>query len=245
MTGSATQHTGKQKLLIHADPGARSGFVAAWLTNCLTRLAFDSGYNLNPPYLKIHKVNNATDFKNFVGTINNIKNFIGTKIRIRPGLETIDLHSLLFLQKNVYQQMPDFTRDEYSLETFTKLTRFSQEIFEWDHQLDYSLYDTVINFADTFDNDFMIALYKNIIGTDPTSGMIDMLIKTNELNRIPIDKNHACSILKLCFTQEQKLGLKEEHRFWSIVDVYKTTPIDQLYDTVLKSIVPTNYGILL
>jgi len=235
MTGSATQHTGKQKLLIHADPGARSGFVAAWLTNCLTRLAFDSGYNLRPPYLKIHKLNN----------VNDIKNFVGTKIRVRPSVETIDLHSLLFLQKNVYLQIPDFTRDEYSLETFTKLTHFSQEIFEWDHELDYSLYDNVINFADTFDGDFMITLYKNITGTDPTSAMIDMLIKTNELNRIPIDKNHACSILKLCFTQEQKLGLKEEHRFWSIVDTYNSTPVDQLYDTVSQLIVPENYGILL
>jgi len=201
----------------------------------LTRLAFDSGYNLRPPYLKIHKLNN----------VNDIKNFVGTKIRVRPSVETIDLHSLLFLQKNVYLQIPDFTRDEYSLETFTKLTHFSQEIFEWDHELDYSLYDNVINFADTFDGDFMITLYKNITGTDPTSAMIDMLIKTNELNRIPIDKNHACSILKLCFTQEQKLGLKEEHRFWSIVDTYNSTPVDQLYDTVSQLIVPENYGILL
>jgi len=91
----------------------------------------------------------------------------------------------------------------------------------------------------------MVALYKKVVGTDPTSSMIDMLIKTNELNYISIDQNHACSILKLCLTQEQKLGLKEEHRFWSIVDVYNTTAIDQLYNTVLKSIVPSNYGVLL
>lgn len=235
MNGSATQHIGKQKLLIHADPGARSGFVAAWLTNCLTRLEFDSGASLRPSFCKIHKLDNAND----------IKNFTGTKIRVRPGVETIDLHSLLFLRKNIYEQIPEFTRDEYSLETFTKLTHFSQEIFEWDQELDYNLYDIVMDFADTFNNDFMIALYKNLTGTDPTSIMINMLIKTNELNRIPIDKNHVCSILKLCLAQEQKLGLNEEHRFWSIVDVYNTTQIDQMYDTVLKLIVPTNYGILL
>ena len=222
-------------LLVHADPGARSGFVAAWLTSSLTKLAFDSGRSLRPSYRKIHKLDNTDD----------IKNFTGTKIRVRPSIVTIDLHSLLFLQKNVYQQIPDFTRDEYSLETFTKLAHFSKEIFEWDNELDYSLYDAVINFADTFDNDFMIALYKNLTGTDPTSTMINMLVKTNELNRIPIDKNHACSILKLCLTREQNLGLKEEHRFWSIVDVYNTTQIDQMYDTVSKLIVPANYGILL
>jgi hypothetical protein len=222
-------------LLIHADPGARSGFVAAWLTNRLSKLAFDSGASLRPPYIKIHKLEN----------VNDIKNFAGTKIRVRPKIDSIDLHSLLFLRKNVYLQIPGFTRDEFSLETFTKLTHFSQEIFAWDQELDYSLYDIVMDFADTFDNNFMIALYKKVVGIDPTSDMIDMLVKTNELNCIPIDQNHACSILKLCLAQEQKLVLKEEHRFWSIVDVYNTTAIDQLYATVLKSIVPSNYGILL
>jgi hypothetical protein len=145
----------------------------------------------------------------------------------------------------VYDQFPNFTRNEHSLETFTKLTHFVQEIFEWNQELDYSLYDIVLDFADTFDTDYMIALYKKVWLIDPAPDMIDMLIKTNELNQIPIDKNHACSIVKLCFTQEQKLGLKEEHRFWSIVDVYNSTPVDQLYDTVFQLIVPENYGILL
>jgi hypothetical protein len=222
-------------LLIHADPGARSGFVAAWLTNQLTKLAFDSGARLQPSYFKIHTLNNDAD----------IRNFSGTKIRIRPSIESIDLHTLLFLRKNVYKQIPNFTRNEYSLETFTKLTHFSQEIFAWDQELDYSLYDIVFNFADTFDNNFMIDLYKKVVGADPTQHMITMLIKTNNLNQIPIDQNHACSILKLCFTQEHKLELKEEHRFWSIVDVYNSTPVDQLYDTVFQSIVPKNYDILL
>ena len=225
----------KISLLIHADPGARSGFVAAWLTNRLTKLAFDSGIRLAPQFSKIHVL---TD-------VEVLKNFVGTKIRVRPSIETIDLHSLLFLRKNVYTQIPEFTRDEYSLETFTKLTHFSQEIFQWDSELDYNLYDIVLDFAHTFNNDHMISLYKKVVGVNPTQNMIDMLGKTNELNTIPIDKNHACSIVKLCFAQEKKLGLKEEHRFWSIVDVYNTTPVDQLYDTVLQLIVPENYGIFL
>ena len=222
-------------LLIHADPGARGGFIAAWLTNRLLTLSFDSGASQRPIFCKIHVLKD----------VNVLKNFIGTKIRVRPAVKTVDLHSLLFLRKNVYVHFPDFTRDEYSLETFTKLTMFSQEIFEWDSDLDYSLYDIVLDFADTFDNDYMISLYKKVVGVFPTSDMVDMLIKTNELNLIPIDNNHACSILKLCFEQEFKLGLKEEHRFWSIVDVYDSTPIDQLYNTVIKSIVPKNYGILI
>lgn len=222
-------------LLIHADPGARSGFIAAWLTNRLSTVAFDSGATFSPPYFKIHKLNDA----------NVIRNFAGIKIRVRPNIETIDLHSLLFLRKNVYDRFPNFTRNEYSLETFTKLTHFAQEIFDWDQELDYCLYDIVLDFADTFDTDHMIALYKKVCAIDPTPDMINMLIKTNELNQISIDKNHACSMVKLCLSQEQKLGLKEEHRFWSVVNVYNTTPVDQLYDTVLQSIVPENYGILL
>ena len=91
----------------------------------------------------------------------------------------------------------------------------------------------------------MIELYRKFVGRAPTPDMIDMLIKTNDLNRIPMDRNHACSIVKLCFTQEHLLGLKEQNRYWSVVDVYKSTPVDQLYDTVLKLIVPENYGKIL
>lgn len=222
-------------LLIHADPGARSGFIAAWLTSRLTKLAFDSGASLGPRYVKIHNLEDP----------NILKNFSGTKIRVRPRIETIDIHSLLFLRKNVYVQIPDFTHNEYSLETFTKLTHFSKEILEWDSKLDYSLYDIVIDFADTFNQDFMIDLYKKIVGTMPSSHMINILDNTNNLNNITIDKNHACSIMKLCLLQEQKLELKEENRFWSIVDIYKTTSVDQLYNTVYNAIDPKNYGIYL
>lgn len=222
-------------LLIHADPGARSGFIAAWLTNQLTKLTFDSGASLKPRFCKIHILNNDRV----------LRNFMSTKIRVRPSIETIDLHSLLFLRKNVYKQIPNFTQDEYSLETFTKLTHFSQEIFKRDLEIDYSLYDIVLDFSDTFNHDYMIDLYKKVVGVAPTQNMIDMLVKTNELNHIDIDKNHACSILKLCFIQEQNLGLKEKHRFWSIVDTYNSTPVEQLYDTVLKLIAPSNYGIFL
>jgi hypothetical protein len=222
-------------MLIHADPGARSGFVASWLTNKLTRVEFDSGSTLWPRFVKIHNLTNDDD----------ITSHRGLKIRIKPNVETIDIHSLLFLRKNVYVQIPTFTRNEYSLETFTKLTQFSQEIFKWDDELDYNLYDVVIDFSNTFDNSYMIDLYKKVNGYAPTQMMINTLVETNKLNCISIDKNHACSILKLCLTQEQKLGLKEENRFWSIVDIYNTTLVDLLYDTVYDAINPKNYGIYL
>lgn len=223
------------KLLIHADPGARSGLVAAWLTNKLDSVSFDAGSELRPEFFKIHKLTDST----------HIKNFNGVKIRIRPQVEYIDLLSLLFLRKNVYLQIPNFTRDEYSLEMLTKLVEFSKEIFQWDDEVDYSLYDHVIGFNDTFDINCMIDLYIQINQQDPTTELINTLIKTNELNNISIDKNHASSILKLTMLKESELDLKEEHRFWSIVDIYNSVPVTDLYDTVSKSIDPKNYGTLL
>lgn len=222
-------------LLIHADPGARSGFLAAWLTNKLNKLSFDSGLELAPQYKKIHRLS-APDV---------IQSFNGIKIRIKPQLESIDLHSLLFLRKNVYPQIPEFTQNEYSLDTFTKLTRFSNEIFQWDKELDYNLYDYVLNFNDTFDCDYMKMLYKDIVGISATEHMIDLLKHTNQLNQLVIDCNHASSIVKLVLTKEYQLNLKEENRFWSIVNIYNTTPVEKLYDTVLEAIKPENYGIML
>lgn len=222
-------------LLIHADPGARSGFLAAWLTDKMVRVSFDSGLELQPQFVKIHHLDNP----------NNIKSFNGIKIRIKPNLEYIDLLSLLFLRKNVYAQLPEFTKNEYSLETFTKITEFSNEIFQWDSALDYSLYDYVIDFSDMFDNEYMKKFYTTITGKMSTNESINILEQTNKINQISINKNHACSIVKLILLLEQKLNLREEHRFWSVVDIYNSTPVDQLYETVYNSIRPENYGIFL
>jgi hypothetical protein len=90
----------------------------------------------------------------------------------------------------------------------------------------------------------MIDLYKKINNQDPATELIDVLIKTNELNNISLDKNHACSILKLTILKELELGLKEQHRYWSIVDIYNNTSVTELYDSISESIDPKNYGIL-
>jgi hypothetical protein len=222
-------------LLIHADPGARSGLLGAWLTDRLTRPVFHVGEELMPRFVKIHKLNREQD----------VADFDGIKIRVRPSIDIVDRLSLLFLRKNVYVLMPDFTRDEYSLETYTKLTEFAKEILEWDAELDYSLYDHVIDFADTFDTDAMIEIYHKVHDRFPTGKMIDVLSETNAINSIQTDKNHSCSIVKMVLQREQELGLREEHRFWSVVDLYHSTPVDDLYDTIYQSIIPENYGILL
>jgi hypothetical protein len=225
----------KSKILIHADPGARSGFLAAWLTDCLTKQSFDVGVELRPSYYKIHQLLDPDD----------IKTFNGIKIRIRPSLEHIDLLSLLFLRKNVYTQIPEFTRNEYSLDTFTKLAHFSEEIFRWDYELDYNLYDHVINFQDLYNTAFMKQFYAVVNKKSVSDYATNIMEQTNKINTILIDKNHACSILKLILERERQFGFKEEHRFWSIVDLYNTTPVEKLYDTVYQAIKAENYGIFL
>jgi hypothetical protein len=229
-----------KSLLIHADQGARSGFVAAWLTDKLYKPAWDCGAELVPKFRKIHTLGDVDSFTYCVGTTNSIINFSGTKIRIQPNIDTIDLHLFLFLKK-AGKNLKYGNNDEYSLDTYNRLNAYSKEIFNQDNAIDYSLYDIVLNFADTFDYDYMINLYKKVVGTNPTQEMINVLIETNNINNVTIDKNHACSMVKLCLSQEQKLGLKEEDRSWSIDNIYNITPVNQLYDTVLQSIVPDNY----
>ena len=222
-------------LLVHADPGARSGLVAAWLTDTLSGKSFDVGQGDLPSFYKLHQTADMTK----------IINFLGIKIRIRPTHKKIDLHCLLFLRKNVHVLSLDFTRDEYCLETFTTLWSFAVKNFEYDSALDLTMYNYVISFESTFVTEYMVNLYKQINNREPTPNQINALVATNELNNISIPKNHSTAILKLCMDKEKQLLLKEEHRFWSIVDVYNTTPIDKLYDTVLEKTRPENYGILL
>ena len=223
-------------LLIHADPGARSGFVAAWLTNKLGGNSFDVGVEDKPSFYKVHIL--GDDRKT-------VLNFPGVKIRIRPTYKKIDLHCLLFLRKNIHVQDPDFTKDEYSLDTLSKLWSVMTECFEQDSALDLNMYDYTINFEDTYCTTTMVALYKKVNKQEPTEQQINALQSTNHVNTIHIDKNHSTTILKLCFEKEALLKLKESERFWSIIDVYNTTPVDKLYDTVLEKIKPENYGILL
>lgn len=225
----------KSKILIHADPGARSGFLAAWLTDSLTKQSFDVGQELKPTFYKIHQLSDLP----------NIKTFNGIKIRIRPSLEHIDLLSLLFLRKNVHVLEPAFTRDEYSLDTFTKLANFSEELFCQDAELDYSLYDHVIDFQDLYNTECLKQFYTVVNKKTVSDHAINVMEQTNKINTISIDKNHACSILKLTLTREHQLGVKEQHRYWSIVDIYNTTPTENLYDTVYQSIKTENYGILI
>ena len=69
-------------LLIHADPGARSGFVSAWLQDDLAKAEFDVGISAGTKFSKIHTLD----------SVDQIKNFSGTRIRIRPSFDKLNLH---------------------------------------------------------------------------------------------------------------------------------------------------------
>lgn len=221
-------------LLIHGDPGARNSFLAGWLTKKLVKPSFDTGWELGPSYLKVHNfVKNGEE---------RIKSFQGTRIRIRPTLTMVDNHVLLYLRKNRQRFSSNFTRDEYSLETFSDLWCFIKECFEHDTQVDYSLYDYVINFEDTYNTQIMTDLYQKILLNTPSDRELEIFHETNKINNIPLDSNHAASLVKLILEQEQLLQVTEEQRRWSIVNIYKSTSKEQLHDVIKNTIVRENYA---
>lgn len=219
------------ELLIHADPGARSGFVAAWLQDNLEQAGFDVGETVINYFTKIHDLDNQEQ----------LTNFHGTKIRIKSTFNLLDLHLLLFLRKNVHVQVPEFTRDEFSLETFSKVYIFAKEIFASEKQLDYTLYDYVISFDDTFDLDKLIDLYYQVNNRYPTDQQIALAVRNNTINQLQLDPNHACSIASMVLETESTMNLLEENRFWSIPVLYSTTATENLYQVIKSNIVPENY----
>ena len=218
-------------LLVHADPGARSGFVSAWLQDKLAEAKFDVGASVNSRFTKIHTLR----------SINQIITFPGTRIRIRPSFDKLNLQLLLFLRKNVYVQIPNFTKNEFSLETFSKLYIFAQECFEHDSTLDHSLYNHVLFFQDTFELEKLIQLYKTVNHNEPSQIHIDHAEKNNSLNQILVDPNHACNIASMILQAESTLKLQEKNRLWSLPDVYKHTRVTDLYNTIKALITPKNY----
>jgi hypothetical protein len=213
--------------LIHADPGARSGFLSAWLQDDLALSGFDVGLTAkNSTFFKIHHLVDTTQ----------IKNFSGTRIRIKSTFDNLALLLLLFLRKNVYTQIPNFTKNEFSLETFSKVYIFAKECFENDSKSDYSLYDHVITFSDTFDMNKMIELYYKCQGRSPSQNHIDHALHNNNLNKIQIDINHSCNIAATVLELESRLNLKESNRLWSLPEIYNTIELSNLYNTISSKI---------
>ena len=222
-------------LFICGDPGSRLGTVAAWLTDELAYGCFEPGMEFGSNFEKQH-----TDFGNILVEQNKFK-----KIRIRPDLKKLHTHLYLFLKKNVQTQILDFTKNEFDLETFAKCTVSAKDWLEHDAQIDYSQYNYILDFHDTFDITAMIDLYRSVNKRHPSNALITNLLETNRLNDVALDKNHACNITAMVMQREMELGIKEEHRFWSVVDIYNNVQQNELYDTIYSHINKENYGMLL
>jgi hypothetical protein len=220
-------------LLIHAYPGARSGFVAAWLNDNLDQAGFDVGDTAKTSFVKIHYVNNGTNDK--------IKRHQGPKIKIKSSFDLLSLQLLLFLRKNVHTQLPNFTKDEYSLETCSKVYVFAKECIDDEKLVDYSLYDYLISFDDTFDIDKMVNLYYQINNRYPDETHVKLAVTHNKMNQIELDNNHACSIAAMILETEFKMHLKETDRTWSLPILYNTTAITDRYRIIKSLIIPNNY----
>jgi hypothetical protein len=233
-------------LLIHADPGARAGFVSAWLLDNLQGAGFDVGATVPQISWKCHGrhdemcANVPRDPS--LPPIVLIKEFTGTKIYIKTTFEQLSLQLLLFLRKNIYSKWPNFTRDEYSIQTFSEMYGFIKNCFDDEKYVDWSLYDRVITFTDTFDMDKMIELYRWYNHRDPTEEHIQLAKQNNEINQITVDPNNACSIAAMVFETETTLNLLEENRYWSLPAIYQTIPTNELYQTIRAKIVPENYS---
>ena len=221
--------------MISADPGARAHFVATWLLGQLRASYYDVGSYISCRFTKSH-----TDWGN-----NTVRNFQGKKIRIKTSKnqQTLALHLYLFLTKNVYIQMPEFSQNGFDFVTTNKILETLKDWRWHDSQIDYSCYDMIVEFEDTYCADIMINLYKQYNSRYPDNIEILNLKKTNKLNHIIVDPNHSCSIAALIHCKERDLKLKEIDRFWSLENIYDTTERSCLNKTVNDIIKDSNYGV--
>ena len=218
---------------IYAPPGSRLGFLNAFLTNNLT-VEFET--KLGPRFYKMHHYTDGEEFF----TLSSIQ----TRIRIDLSYDLVDRLTYLFLHKNVYPQLPDFTKDPYCLESFTKLTRYLGMELDEEKIIDDNklMFDYRFPFKETFNIDSLITLYQNINNEYPPKSLIVKANETIKLNQPQINKNHACSIVQLVFQKERELGVLEKDRHWSIVDAYNNTPTEELYNTIDELITIDNYS---
>lgn len=219
-------------LLVTADPGARAHFVATWLNGDLCEPAFDVGSTIRTPFVKQH-----TDWDNKIAA-----QFAGKKIRIKTSFQLLDLHLYLFLIKNVYPQNPDLDQNQFGFDVTSKMIESAKDWIYHDRQIDIALYDHVIQFSDTFDTDHMVDLYRWFNGRCPAADYVSMLSSCNQVSQIQLPPNHGCAVAAMILEKEYQLNLPEIDRYWSLLEIYRTTPQDDLYETISHAIFPDNYG---
>lgn len=207
--------------------------LAAWLQTNLPGRHFDVGVFPNgvANYTKIHEL---TD-------LDQLKKFKGIRIRIRQDRKKLATALYLFLVKNVYNMIPTFSRNQTDLETFTKVYSCQRQWFIDDGNLDYQLYDYVVDFSALYDQEFMIRLYQTINNQAPSDWLVRQLIENNYQNDPKLDAYHSCHIAAKVLNVEHALNLNEQDRNWSIVDLYSNFDLESRSTMLESFLTPKNY----
>lgn len=194
-------------ILVQGCPGIRLGFINAFLTNTLQPNMYDVGHV--SPFLKLHTFDKEK-----------IKRFNGKKIYIKLSHDLLFLHLFLFFEKNVLKQSPEFKNFHYTHRlVFDKLYYSSRTFFEDEKQTDKSLFDYVVPFEKTYNEDYLIMLYELVNGTTPTKELLNSVKTTNQTNYPTIPKNHAVRIAAAVFNFEYQNGYLEENRLWAVNNI--------------------------
>jgi hypothetical protein len=213
----STEAAKPAKLLIQGAPGVRIGFVNALLRDKLTNSCFDVGAEINPGlYMideKLHDYNQ--DY---------IMNFSGKSIGIKMSLNLLERHLYLFQAKNIKIIAPELVSLHYTHRLLIDKLYYSAKT--WYNQQcsnDYSIFDHVITFEDTFNIDKMFELYFVFNKKTINQSLKHAAITTNQCNLVTIPKNHSCRIAAAIFNFELENNLAEHQRLWSFNSVGKFT----------------------
>ena len=104
------------------------------------------------------------------------------------------------------------------------------------------LYDHNINFEQTFDIEFMSNLYFQVNGKLPSSGLVEAMQTTNQVNSQPIASNHGCRIAAEIIKFEHLNNVTEHDRSWQLNQVCAFTDSgecldpDNLYENVMAKL---------
>ena len=220
---------------IYAPPGARCGFVATYLNQKLTTSGYDIGRELNYAsgdldFIKTHTYDEKIHDNDIT-------------IRINLSYDLLDRMLYLFLHKNIYRWEPNFTKDEYGIETFTKLYYHTvDQINEEQAIIDNNYkFDITMTFSNTYKLGYLNELYRKINGVYPTDEEKKNAVLSNQESTPEIPINHASNIVKSVINRENQLKVIKSNRKWNINDIYADTEVKELYNKVNETMIKSNY----
>jgi len=198
------------KLLIQGPPGVRIGFVNALLSDRLTDGLFDVGDEIKAGLYQVDEKLHDYDQQHIV-------NFSGRSIGIKMSMNLLELHLYLFQAKNFKLIAPELTSLHHTHRLLIDKLYYSAK--SWYNQQcsnDYSIFDHVITFSDTFEIDKMFELYFAFNKKPIDEKLKQAVVTTNQRNLVACPQNHSCRIAAAILNFEIENNLKEQQRLWSL-----------------------------